>query len=62
MDKNRKNSNKYHKDLGKILLNPSASGHHIYISILYVYYIYAIIFIFEIYKLHLHRIYLIHYE
>ena len=48
MDKNRKNSNKYHIDLGKILLNPSASGHHIYISILYVYYIYAIYFHFEI--------------
>ena len=42
MDKNRKNSNKYHIDLGKILLNPSTSGHHIYISILYVYYIYAV--------------------
>ena len=44
MDKNRKNSNKYHKDLGKILLNPSAAGPYIYpICILYIFCIFTIL-------------------
>ena len=37
MDKNRKNSNKYHIDLGKILLNPSA-----YMYIIYMLYIFIL--------------------